>query len=629
VFKRKLSRIVALPLVLLLPLAGVSLWQIKLLLSAMERVNHTDRVIARANQMQKLLLDIETGGRGYVLSGEKEFLEPYENAIAVIEPTLSELKYLISDNASQEKRIAQIESRYRQWNDSTPSLFAFQGQAIDKFLPILKERKRQMDALREEISVFIASEEQLRNQRSEMVREKTQLVIGSSIFSAIAIGSCLAYFTRREVTEISRSYENALKVARQEKETSENLAGRLLVLHEIDRKILLAQSLETLAQEILDYLIPSGVEKKGTIVLFDDRTQKARILAGDELAKEISDCISLDLASEREQTLLIRDISSLPARSPALEQLLERGYRSLLSLAMFVEDKQIGDLCLFATQPDAFSDEETEIAREVADQLAIAIQQAQLRSQLQQYTQELEERVKERTQQLEESNQELEAFSYSVSHDLQAPLRAIEGFAQILIEDYSDRLDEMGHEYTRRIVAAASRLDRLIQDLLAYARLGRAEIARQRVDLTLVVREVLDELEPDLKATNARIVVESPFPLVLGHYNVLKQVLTNLLSNAIKFVVPDVQPQVRVWAEKRGTFIRFWVEDNGIGIAPQHQERIFKSFERLHGIETYAGTGIGLAIVKRGIERLGGRVGVESGIQQGSRFWLELEKASN
>jgi signal transduction histidine kinase/CHASE3 domain sensor protein len=620
VFKRKLSRIVALPLVLLLPLAGVSLWQIKLLLSAMERVNHTDRVIARANQMQKLLLDIETGGRGYVLSGEKEFLEPYENAIAVIEPTLSELKYLISDNASQEKRIAQIESRYRQWNDSTPSLFAFQGQAIDKFLPILKERKRQMDALREEISVFIASEEQLRNQRSEMVREKTQLVIGSSIFSAIAIGSCLAYFTRREVTEISRSYENALKVARQEKETSENLAGRLLVLHEIDRKILLAQSLETLAQEILDYLIPSGVEKKGTIVLFDDRTQKARILAGDELAKEISDCISLDLASEREQTLLIRDISSLPARSPALE---------LLSLAMFVEDKQIGDLCLFATQPDAFSDEETEIAREVADQLAIAIQQAQLRSQLQQYTQELEERVKERTQQLEESNQELEAFSYSVSHDLQAPLRAIEGFAQILIEDYSDRLDEMGHEYTRRIVAAASRLDRLIQDLLAYARLGRAEIARQRVDLTLVVREVLDELEPDLKATNARIVVESPFPLVLGHYNVLKQVLTNLLSNAIKFVVPDVQPQVRVWAEKRGTFIRFWVEDNGIGIAPQHQERIFKSFERLHGIETYAGTGIGLAIVKRGIERLGGRVGVESGIQQGSRFWLELEKASN
>jgi signal transduction histidine kinase/CHASE3 domain sensor protein len=592
----------------------------------MESVNYSDRIISQANQIQKLLLDLETGGRGYLLSGDREFLQPYESAIDVIEPTFDELEHLVSDNAGQEKRLTQIESRYRKWDRLTPSLLSLKGQSINRFLPILRERKQQMDAIRAEIAAFINLEEQLRNQRSKIVRETTQIVIGGSIISALAIGGFLAYFTHREVIDISHSYENALKGARQQFETSERLARRLATLHEIDRKILLSQSLETLAQDILLYLTSWESERQGIVILFDGEMHRAKILAGNELEIEIDAFMASDLANERERSLYIRDLSTLSDRSPILESLFERGYRSILSVAMTVEALSLGTLTLFASQPDAFSDEERATAREVADQLAIAIQQAQLRSQLERYTLKLEERVKERTQQLEESNQELESFSYSVSHDLQAPLRAIEGFAQILLEDYSDRLDEIGHEYAGRIVAAASRLDKLIQDLLAYSGLGRAQIGRHRVDLATIIKEVLDELEPDLNATNARVVVESPFPLAIAERNIIKQVITNLLSNAIKFTAPGVPPLVRVWAEERSKYIRLWIEDNGIGIAPQHQERIFTSFERLHGIETYAGTGIGLAIVKRGVERLGGRVGVESSLDRGSRFWLELER---
>lgn len=128
----------------------------------------------------------------------------------------------------------------------------------------------------------------------------------------------------------------------------------------------------------------------------------------------------------------------------------------------------------------------------------------------------------------------------------------------------------------------------------------------------------------DPETAVAQLTLDKPFPQVMGNYRILGQILSNLLGNAIKFVAPGVQPVVHVWSEQQGDRLRLWIEDNGIGIAPQHQARIFKTFERLHGIESYSGTGIGLAIVKRGAERLMGEVGVESQLGQGSRFWLEL-----
>ncbi|MBD2201973.1 PAS domain S-box protein [Calothrix sp. FACHB-1219] len=238
----------------------------------------------------------------------------------------------------------------------------------------------------------------------------------------------------------------------------------------------------------------------------------------------------------------------------------------------------------------------------------------------------LEQRVEQRTAQLAEVNQELKRFAYSVSHDLRSPLRAIRGLIEALVEDNGDGLDELGHEYARHIADSAQRMDRLIQDLLAYSRLSQTEIQLQIVDLTTLVSEILQQLEPERQAKQAEITVAQPLLLVIAQRTILTQVLINLLTNSLKYVALGVKPQIEVWAENRQDWVRLWIADNGIGIEPEFQERIFGVFERLHSSDTYSGTGVGLAIVQKGIERLGGRVGVESELGKGSRFWVELRQ---
>jgi signal transduction histidine kinase len=239
----------------------------------------------------------------------------------------------------------------------------------------------------------------------------------------------------------------------------------------------------------------------------------------------------------------------------------------------------------------------------------------------------LERRERDRASQLEEAVNELDSFVYTVSHDLRAPLRAMHGFGQALLEDCGGRLDELGRDYARRILDASRRMDLLVQDLLAYSRLTRAEIELETIPLQGLVQEVLEHMEIELAERGAQVGVDDSLPTVRGNRLMLAQALTNLLSNAAKFTAPGIAPRVRVRAAREGPRIRVRVEDNGIGIAAEYHERIFRLFERLNPVETYPGTGIGLAIVRKALSRMGGRVGVESAPGKGSCFWIELPYA--
>jgi PAS domain S-box-containing protein len=243
---------------------------------------------------------------------------------------------------------------------------------------------------------------------------------------------------------------------------------------------------------------------------------------------------------------------------------------------------------------------------------------------LQQETERLEARVHERTRQLEESVKSMEGFCYTIAHDLRAPLRAVSGLTSALLEQYSPAFNEEGRALAGRITAAARRMDRLIQELLIFGRLSNADLPRRSVDLDLAFQAALLQFATEIKEKNGVIDIRSPLPNVWANPTVVEQITLNLVGNALKFVAPDAAPKITIRAEERVDSIRTWVEDNGIGIESAYHKKIFGLFERLHSDKQYRGTGIGLAIVQKGVERMGGNVGVESEPGKGSRFWFDL-----
>lgn len=238
----------------------------------------------------------------------------------------------------------------------------------------------------------------------------------------------------------------------------------------------------------------------------------------------------------------------------------------------------------------------------------------------------LEQRVQERTASLREVVAQMEEFSYSVSHDLRAPVRAMKGYAMAMLEDYTDKLDPRGQDLLERIVRGGTRMEALIHDVLTYSRLARVEIKLEPVSLQKLISDIIQQY-PAMQQPNAEVTIREPLLPVLAHEPSLTQALSNLLSNAVKFVAPGVKPTIRIWTEPHDGKVRLWIKDNGIGIKPQYQHRLFGMFERVHQDLHYEGTGIGLAIVRKALEKMGGRAGVESDGFSGSSFWIELPPA--
>lgn len=246
---------------------------------------------------------------------------------------------------------------------------------------------------------------------------------------------------------------------------------------------------------------------------------------------------------------------------------------------------------------------------------------------LKQLTEELERRVEDRTAALLAVNRELEAFSYSVSHDLRAPLRAIDGFSQVLVEDYAALLDDEGRDYLGRIRAASQRMSQLIDDLLRLSRVTRSELHRVPVDLTALALDVLQELASREPGRQVETLVTEGLVLEADPH-LVRVLLTNLLGNAWKFTRHAAAPRIEVGALATLTGSEsgpvFYVRDNGAGFDMAYAEKLFKPFQRLHRSTEFEGTGIGLAIVQRIVQRHGGRAGAEGTEGQGATFYFSL-----
>ena len=260
---------------------------------------------------------------------------------------------------------------------------------------------------------------------------------------------------------------------------------------------------------------------------------------------------------------------------------------------------------------------------------------------------EQEELVAERTAALRETVGELQAFSYTVAHDMRSPLRSMQGFAQFLLDDYGPKLDAQGVHFLEQIMRSAVRLDRLIQDVLSYSNVLHTSVVLEPVDLDQLVHDLIQTYP---NGHQSEIRVQGILPKVWGNQAFLTQCFSNLMGNAAKFVSPGTTPQVEVWAEevlslKDGpnqervgqeklpensySTVRIWVEDNGIGIAPENHDRVFGMFGRLNPVKDFEGTGIGLTIVRKAAQRMGAQVGFESVLGKGSRFWIQLKKVQS
>jgi signal transduction histidine kinase len=273
-----------------------------------------------------------------------------------------------------------------------------------------------------------------------------------------------------------------------------------------------------------------------------------------------------------------------------------------------------------------------ELKAEIAERKRTELALQEARSKLQAYAEDLEATVERRTANLKDALNELEHFSYAITHDMRAPLRALQGFSAILEEQCAD-CHRGSRDYFRRIQSAAGRMDQLITDSLNYSRIARQDMKLKPVDISSLLQSLV-ETYPNLQPDKADIRIAANMPCVLGNEAALTQCFSNLLGNAVKFAQPGVIPKVRVWSEVRtedvgtgvgGSFVRVWVEDNGIGIPKVFRKHLFNLFER--GSHHHEGTGIGLAIVRKVAQRMGGRVGVESEEGKGSRFWVELQRA--
>ncbi|MFQ5796249.1 MAG: GAF domain-containing protein [Candidatus Bipolaricaulia bacterium] len=323
------------------------------------------------------------------------------------------------------------------------------------------------------------------------------------------------------------------------------------------------------------------------------------------------------------EPIVIQNLAEDPrvARQSIIEK---EDLKTFIAVPLQSKDRIVGVFGLAHRVARLVTGEERQLLMAIGHQIGVVIENVKLFEQVKLAAEELEQRVKERTAELQIANEELETFVYSVSHHLKAPLRTLEGFSELLLEDRRDRLGEQGTAYLERIQTGALRMGKLIHGLLAYAQIGRSERTFLDVDMESLVKGCVKDLHSKIEAADARVEMPGDLPTVRGDPILLTPLVTNLLNNALTYCRDGVPPRIEVGWEERAEEHVFSIRDNGIGIEKRFWDRVFQPFKQLHLPEDYPGIGIGLAIARRVIEVHGGRIWVESKPDKGSTFYFTL-----
>ncbi|MDR3390529.1 MAG: CHASE domain-containing protein [Sulfuriferula sp.] len=325
-----------------------------------------------------------------------------------------------------------------------------------------------------------------------------------------------------------------------------------------------------------------------------------------------------------------QNVAEDPSMAPWRQEALERGYRSSAAFPFSLGNKVVGTITLYAGRPDFFDADVVNLLNDLSADVTFALgalDQQERRhvaeERLRQLNEELEQRVTERTWQLEAANKELEAFSYSVSHDLRAPLRSIDGFSEILEKRYVERLDDTGRDYLGRVRRASKRMGELIDDLLLLARVTRAELRKESVDLSRMLTGMVREMQDAAPQRQVEWDIQEGI-VIMADSRLIKVVLENLLGNAWKFTGNQIAPRIAFGLIERDGEKILFMRDNGAGFNMQYAGKLFGAFQRLHKADEFEGTGIGLATVQRIIHRHGGRVWAEGQIAAGATFYFTI-----
>ena len=322
----------------------------------------------------------------------------------------------------------------------------------------------------------------------------------------------------------------------------------------------------------------------------------------------------------RERTVqVMRHIAADPSYAPWRASAVGHGFQSSVVYPLFAADQLLGQVAIYASEPDAFDAEEVALLGYLVDDLGYGIGAQRAMAAVHQLNRELEQRVRERTLSLEAANQELEAFSYSVSHDLRAPLRAITGFAKLLLDDYAAVLEDDAQHLITRIYKNSQFMGELVDDLLTFSRLGRQPLSRQMVSMSAIVQQTIGDLDHTWPGRRVEFEV-GDLPPASADPVLLRQVWANLLANAVKFTLPRDVAHIEVGCTVIDGACVYFVRDNGVGFDMQYADKLFGVFQRLHRAEDFDGTGVGLALVQRIVNRHGGHVWAEAAVNQGATF---------